>query len=226
MLILGAGGFARQLLGELEAAGWPESPVFFDNTHGERSRSLKKRFRVLQTEEELRAYFASAGEEFVIGVGSPGARRRLWDLGTAAGGKPVSFFSRDARRSNLGTTLGPGTTVLFGAVVEPFSKVGEGSLVNVRACLFHETEVGAFCEIAPGARLLGCCRVGDGVSVGANAVILNGVSIGAGSVIGAGAVVTRDVPERTLALGVPAKHFPVERNGAGTPLLAWSRPME
>lgn len=43
------------------------------------------------------------------------------------------------------------------------------------------------------------------VWIGANASILPGVRIGAGSVIGAGAVVTRDVPAGSVALGVPAR---------------------
>jgi galactoside O-acetyltransferase len=45
----------------------------------------------------------------------------------------------------------------------------------------------------------------DNVWIGANAVILPNVRIGSGSVIGAGAVVTRDIPQECLAVGVPAK---------------------
>ena len=47
--------------------------------------------------------------------------------------------------------------------------------------------------------------IGDDVWIGANAVILPGVTIGRHAVIAAGAVVTKDVPEKTLVGGVPAK---------------------
>ncbi len=42
-------------------------------------------------------------------------------------------------------------------------------------------------------------------SIGSNATILPGVRIGEGAVVGAGAVVTRDVPDRAVVAGVPAK---------------------
>lgn len=45
----------------------------------------------------------------------------------------------------------------------------------------------------------------NSVWIGANAVILDGVTIGTGSVIGAGAVVTRDIPAYSIAVGVPAR---------------------
>ena len=48
-------------------------------------------------------------------------------------------------------------------------------------------------------------NIEDDVWIGANAIILPGVTIGKGSVIGAGAVVTRDIPPYSIAVGVPAK---------------------
>ncbi|HWP91067.1 MAG TPA: acyltransferase [Thermodesulfobacteriota bacterium] len=47
--------------------------------------------------------------------------------------------------------------------------------------------------------------IGKGVWVGANVTILPGVEIGDYAVIGAGAVVTKSIPPRSIAVGVPAK---------------------
>lgn len=47
--------------------------------------------------------------------------------------------------------------------------------------------------------------IGENVWIGSNATILPGVTIGDNSVVGAGAVVTKDVPENTVVAGVPAK---------------------
>ncbi len=48
-------------------------------------------------------------------------------------------------------------------------------------------------------------RIGDEVWIGGGAILLPGVTIGKGSVIGAGAVVTKDIPPYTVAVGNPAR---------------------
>ena len=47
--------------------------------------------------------------------------------------------------------------------------------------------------------------IGKSVWVGSHATILPGVNIGDGSIVAAGAVVSKDVPERCIVAGVPAK---------------------
>lgn len=47
--------------------------------------------------------------------------------------------------------------------------------------------------------------IGDHVWIGTNVIILKGVTIGDGAIIAAGAVVNKDIPPKTLAVGVPAK---------------------
>lgn len=51
----------------------------------------------------------------------------------------------------------------------------------------------------------GPVRIGDGTWVGASVTILDGVTIGKGCVIGAGALVTKDIPDYAVAIGSPAR---------------------
>mgnify|MGYP006431636703 FL=1 len=48
-------------------------------------------------------------------------------------------------------------------------------------------------------------HIEQGCLIGIGAVVLNGVRVGKGSIIGAGCVVTKNVPARSLLMGIPAK---------------------
>jgi len=77
--------------------------------------------------------------------------------------------------------------------------------VNMGAQIHHDCRIGSFSTIAPGACLLGAVTVGEEVFVGANATVLPHRRVGSHAVVGAGAVVTKDVPEGATVTGVPAR---------------------
>lgn len=53
--------------------------------------------------------------------------------------------------------------------------------------------------------LLTCVTIKRGASIGANATLLPGIVVGQNAVVGAGAVVTKDVPDNAVVVGNPAK---------------------
>lgn len=57
----------------------------------------------------------------------------------------------------------------------------------------------------PQSRRAGRISIGNGVWIGAGAIVLKGVTIGDGAVVGAGAVVTKDVPPYAIVAGNPAR---------------------
>jgi maltose O-acetyltransferase len=52
---------------------------------------------------------------------------------------------------------------------------------------------------------IGKVKIGNRVFIGASSIILPGVAIGDDVIVGAGSVVTRDIPDRVVAAGNPAK---------------------
>ena len=78
--------------------------------------------------------------------------------------------------------------------------IGETAVVGDDVVLFHGATLGGT-SMTHGKRHP---TLGDGVLVGAGAKILGPVWIGDGAQIGANAVVVKDVPARTVAVGVPA----------------------
>ena len=102
-----------------------------------------------------------------------------------------------------------------GAEIHPSAKLGAG------LCLMHSVGI----VVGPGVtsgrnlRLYQGVTLGDGerpgqphlghdVTVGANAAILGGVTIGDRVMVGANAVVTKDIPADSIAVGVPAVSRP------------------
>ena len=59
--------------------------------------------------------------------------------------------------------------------------------------------------VPPEADYFGKIKVGDNTNIGWNTIILPGVTIGCNCIIAAGAVVTKDVPDNSVAVGVPAR---------------------
>ena len=53
--------------------------------------------------------------------------------------------------------------------------------------------------------VFGRIEIGDNVLVGINVIIVPGVKIGSNCIIGSGAIVTRDIPDNSVAVGFPAK---------------------
>jgi acetyltransferase-like isoleucine patch superfamily enzyme len=99
------------------------------------------------------------------------------------------------------------TTLCAGASIE----IGEGTILGSGAMVIdNDFHVPAgVCDWADGReKTARPVRIGQGVFVGARAIILKGVTVGDRAVIGAGAVVTRDVPAHSLAVGNPARIVP------------------
>jgi acetyltransferase-like isoleucine patch superfamily enzyme len=69
----------------------------------------------------------------------------------------------------------------------------------------HDGGVGVLRGRHPGLNVYDTITVGDRVFIGTRSIILPGVSIGSDVVIGAGSVVTRDVPDGTVAAGTPCR---------------------
>ncbi len=83
--------------------------------------------------------------------------------------------------------------------------IGETAVIGDDVMLYHGVTLGG----RAATREKRHPTIGDGVVVGAGAVILGDIQIGSGSVIGAQAVVVRDAPPHSMLTGIPAKAVPL-----------------
>ena len=88
-------------------------------------------------------------------------------------------------------------------------EIGKGVAITTGVMILtHQRDLS---EYKPGMYAMHCpfkegrVLIMDGAHIGIGAIIMPGVTIGEGAIIGAGAVVTKDIPPYSLAIGVPAK---------------------
>ncbi|MDD6120543.1 MAG: sugar O-acetyltransferase [Selenomonadaceae bacterium] len=115
------------------------------------------------------------------------------------------------------TTLGEGTFVNHGAYFMDGGSISIGSNVFIGPfCGFYTASHPlAFVQRNKGLEKALPIKVGDNCWFGANVSVMPGVTIGSGCVIAAGSVVTKDIPDNSMAAGAPAvvkKH--IEQEGA------------
>jgi len=106
-------------------------------------------------------------------------------------------------------------------------KIGSGTWIGPQCFIYAagEITIGLDVGIGPGVKIMSSAHttddipgpilhrplefapvyLGDGCDIGANSVILMGVRIGKQVQVGAGAVVTKDIPDGAIAVGIPAK---------------------
>lgn len=105
--------------------------------------------------------------------------------------------------------LGENVTFNEGVIIDPGDGlvIGDNVVVSSNAMLLGSDLNVKNIERPSRERnhISGTIVVGDNVWLGAGCIILKNCSIGSGSIVGAGAVVTKDIPDYSVAVGNPAK---------------------
>lgn len=193
MIIIGAGGLAKQILDAVERIEKKENILFFDNLTLYSSSPKLFNYVIIQDINVLKKYVTNEEELLVLGVGKPSVRKLLYNLMISSGLKFRTFVSHSSLIGKHEIEIGDGTVVMERVCIDSSVKIGKGTLLNNGAKVFHDSYIGDFCELAPGCKILGKCKIGNEVFIGANAVILQGVEIGDGVIVEPGTVVTENI---------------------------------
>lgn len=200
LAVLGASGHGKVVADTAECCGW-ETIEFFDDAWPGLLRNGA--WNVVGDTAALLAVLHEY-DGVVVAIGNNQVRQAKLDQLKAIGATLVSLLHPDSTFSRY-ATLGEGSVVFAGAVVNAYANVGSGAILNTGCSVDHDCLLGSCVHISPGARLAGGVSVQDLSWVGIGASVRQLVSIGSQVMIGAGAVVVTDVPDQVTFAGVPAK---------------------
>jgi sugar O-acyltransferase (sialic acid O-acetyltransferase NeuD family) len=205
MLIVGAKGFAKEVLEVIHQMNQLENLVFFDDVNDDIKGSLYEKFPILKTTEEASDYFNTIDNRFTIGIGNPILRKKLYDKFISLEGIFTSTISPLASIGHYGNHIGIGSNIMTGTVITSDVHIESGTLINLNCTIGHDSIIGRFVELSPGVHISGNCIIGDYSVLGTNACVLPKLTIGKNVIIGAGSVVTKNIPDNCVAVGTPAK---------------------
>lgn len=136
---------------------------------------------------------------FVIAVADNNARRQIVeanDISYVNVVHPHASISQFAK-------LGIGNIILPNVSVDPEAIIHNHVIINKNTSIGHNVEMEDFSQASPGCQLGGLVQICTFLGMGAT--LMPNIKIGRHSIVGAGAVVTKDLPDYCTAIGTPAK---------------------
>lgn len=108
--------------------------------------------------------------------------------------------------------IGTGVIICAGCILTVNIKIGNHVILNINSTVGHDTIIEDYCSIMPTVKINGNNHIGIGNYIGTGATFIQDLQIGAWTTIGAGAVVTNNIPENVVAVGIPAKVIKQKNN--------------
>lgn len=144
------------------------------------------------------------GEYVTVAVGEPEIRRQLARKCTDRGLIFKSVISDKAFVSES-AEIQPGAIIAPFASIQANARISQNVAVNTQAIVGHDVLINSDAVISSQVNLGGAVVVGAQTYVGMGALVKENVTIGSQVIIGMGSVVYKDIPDRIIAIGNPAR---------------------
>jgi sugar O-acyltransferase (sialic acid O-acetyltransferase NeuD family) len=200
IILIGAGGHARSCIDVIEQNGKYRIAGLVGLAEQKFTQQLG--YDVIATDDEL-TELAKSYQYALITVGqvkTANHRMGLYQMSLECGFKMPSIISPISHVSQ-NATIGEGSIVMHGAIINAGAQVGINCIINTRAVIEHDTSVGDHSHISTGAILNGGVSVGSGCFIGSGCVMKEGISTGQDCVVGMGLSVRHNLANSVIFTG-------------------------
>lgn len=184
LAVFGAGGHGRVVADCAQALGWSRI-VFFDDAF---SKGFQGTIWPCEGRGDELVERASHFDGVIIAIGNNGSRLAWHERLDRAGAHLVSLI-HPAAWVSPGATMGAGTVIFAGGIVNIGASLGRSVIINTGATVDHDCILADGVHVSPGCHLSGNVRVGTCSWLGAGSVVREGIQIGADVTVGMGAAV-------------------------------------
>lgn len=206
VLIVGAGGFGREILSWARHVEPLDSKYKIGGFLDANPAALAGFELGTSVLGDPATFQPEKNDVFVCAIGDPATRHRVVS-GLASRGAHFVSLIHDSVIMGRDCRFGEGCVFCPGVILTTNITMGKFVSLNLGATAGHDVTVGDFCNLNVHVDLAGHSSLGNLVFAGSHAFILPGVHIGDRAVVGAGAVVTRNVAAGSTVFGVPARRI-------------------
>jgi sugar O-acyltransferase (sialic acid O-acetyltransferase NeuD family) len=202
IFLFGCGGHGRSVFEVIERQGRYRVAAALDD--GIAAGGSFREAEVVGGREALAELPQHDVREGFVAIGDNSERERITELALGSGLELVTLIDPGAVIAR-GVDVGRGTVVMPGVVVNSGARISDHVILNTSCTVDHDCRVGALAHLAPGVHVSGECELGAGSHLGIGSCVRQRVHIGAAARVGAGAAVVDDLPDGSVAVGVPAR---------------------
>lgn len=212
IVVIGAGGFGREVKTIIDAVN-KETKIYnflgyYDD--GIEKGKIINGFPVLGNLNELNTLKTNLA--VVLGIGNPIVKSKIIASLTNDLLSYPTIIHPSVLISNDAVSIGDGCVICAGTIITCNIKIANFVTLNLICTVGHDTIIDIFSSFMPSVNISGEVHIAEKVYVGTGAKIINQLIIGKNTIVGAGAVVSRSLPENCTAVGIPAKPIKFHEN--------------